>query len=76
MKTNVVATTHSPLAVVNNRASLRGNYAPVGASNMVESASEDIESSALDDALDFGMKTNLDQRLDLLRSNLEDDSST
>lgn len=43
---------------------------------MVESASEDIESSALDDALDFGMKTNLDQRLDLLRSNLEDDSST
>jgi hypothetical protein len=38
---------------------------------MVESAVEDLESSAVDDELDIGVKSNLGQRLDLLRSNLE-----
>ena len=71
MKTGVVSTTHSPLVIANKRASLRGNYAPVGASGMVESAVEDLESSAVDDELDIGVKSNLGQRLDLLRSNLE-----
>ncbi len=76
VKTTVVSTTHSPLAVVSKRASLRGNYAPVGASSMVEYATEDIESSAVDDALDIGRASSLDRRLDLLRSNLENESST